>query len=72
MQRGHFRSVPTRCPRCLPFARVIRRLNGRRLGWEPEASYVGFLATQPYEGWKRPPATCPDCGSTMEEVVRAD
>jgi ribosomal protein S27AE len=66
--RGHFRSVPVKCPRCVPFARVLRHPDGRRLHWEPEALYVGFLLTDPYEGWKRPPQTCPHCGTAMEAL----
>jgi hypothetical protein len=69
MERGRFRTVPTRCPRCLPFHAVIRRSDGRRLGWLPVADYVGFLSTPPYAGWKRPPQRCPDCGTVMEVVL---
>lgn len=66
VQRGIFRSVPVRCPRCVPVAIRVRRADGRKMGWEPEALYVGFLSTPPYEGWKRPPQRCPACGSVME------
>lgn len=61
------RSVPTRCPRCRPsFSPTVRRHDGRRTGWSPEALYVGFLLTPPYEGWRRPPVKCPECGTEME------
>lgn len=68
MERGR-RSVPTRCPRCRPaFGPSVRRPDGRRVGWSPEAAYVGILQTAPYEGWRRPSTTCPECGTDMEAV----
>lgn len=70
MARGR-RSVPVRCPRCLPRFGAVRAPDGRRLGWLPPATYVGYLRTPPYAGWKRPPTTCPDCGSALEEVALA-
>lgn len=63
-----FRSTPTRCPACIPLAAKVERPGGGKIGWQPEATYVGFLKTDAYEGYKKAPEECPTCGSTLVEI----
>jgi hypothetical protein len=37
-------------------------------GWAVRADYVGFLQTSAYEGYKRAPDACPECGTPLEPV----
>ena len=61
-----FTSQPIRCPSCRPRATEVRRQDGTLLrGWSPEATYVGYLVTTPFGGYKPAPRTCPDCGSAL-------
>jgi len=53
-----------RCPFCKPKYRVART-SKQRLGWVVREDYVGYLVTHRYEGMKRPPVACPDCGSAL-------
>jgi hypothetical protein len=65
-RRGQrFGSKPFRCPSCRPIAEKVTRPDGAKTGWQPEATYVGFLRTDAYEGYKKAPATCPECGSDL-------
>ncbi len=54
-----------RCPRCRPIATKITRTNGARLGWQPEALYVGYLVIPKHGVYRKPPADCPSCGSLL-------
>jgi predicted RNA-binding Zn-ribbon protein involved in translation (DUF1610 family) len=62
------RSIPYRCPDCRQWAGSKVRRNGVVIGWAPEATYVGYLLTDPFAGWKRPPAACPNCGTALVPV----
>jgi rubrerythrin len=55
------------CPRCKPIGNRITRLDGARIGWVPEALYVGYLVAA-HKGYKKPPSVCPTCASPLEKV----
>ncbi len=56
-----------RCPRCKPIGTKVTTADGRRLGFQPENLYVGYLVTQPRDAYKKPPINCPNCGSRLEK-----
>jgi hypothetical protein len=43
----------------------VTRPDGSKTGWQPEAIYVGFLKTDAYEGYKKAPIACPECGAAL-------
>jgi hypothetical protein len=56
-----------RCPHCKPIGTKVTRLDGARIGWVPEALYVGYLVMA-HKGYKKPPSICPACASPLEKV----
>ena len=52
------------CPRCRPIGSKVTRADGTRLGWVPEALYVGYLIARGFH--KQPPKRCPACDSELE------
>jgi uncharacterized Zn finger protein (UPF0148 family) len=55
------------CPRCKPIGVKVTTADGRRIGFVPEALYVGHLVTRPYEGRMQPPTSCRNCGTPLVE-----
>lgn len=60
-----------RCPHCKPIGTRVMTRDGRRLGFVPEALYVGYLVAGPRSPYKKPPISCPNCGSVLEIAVSA-